>query len=64
MNEKIIAVKYQKAIRPVAYKTNLGNIYSLETALEAVEGGMIQNAYVFTDANGIKHIKHKKEKLE
>lgn len=61
MNEKIIAVKYQKAIRPVAFKTNHGNIYTFETALEAVESGMIENAYIFIDAKGIKHIKHKKK---
>lgn len=60
MHEKIIAVKHQKTIQPVAYKTNSGRIYTYEMAVDAVENGTITNAYIFIDAQGIKHIRYKK----
>ena len=60
MNEKIIAVKHRKMMRPVAYKTNLGNIYNYNEAIEAVENGKIDNAYIETDSTGTKNILYKK----
>ena len=60
MKEKIISVKHMKTIHPVAYKTNLGNVYSYEQTIDAVENGTITNAYIDKDDRGVKHIRYKK----
>ena len=60
MDEKIVAVKRHVVSVPIAYKTNLGRIYNYELALEMVEKGMIKNATIEIDKDGVKHIRHKK----
>ena len=60
MNEKIVAVKHRKIMRPIAYKTNLGNIYNYNEIIEQIENGKIDNAYIEIDSSGSKNILYKK----
>ncbi len=55
--EKFVAVRKNSDGTLKEFKSNSGQVYDYEQALEAVEAGNISNAIPFTGRDGARHIR-------
>ena len=54
--EKITAIKRDNLDRIIEFKTNSDKIYNYEMAKEAINFGIIDNAFIINDKNNLSHI--------